>query len=237
MGVDNNMTWGNWRYTKQNISSSDSILEVGCGIGTFWNSITDVDRNIKLTLTDVSNSTLEMCKKNVSFENAEFLQANVMSLSFEQHSFNHLICDFVLHQVLDIENALGELKRVVKKSGSIGIATFSLEHKLRYWDIANKIDSTIGYPLQKEMERFCENNASGILREKFDQVSAQVWESLSRPQDSVSITNFFRILLEKGAEINRPQSFFDDYEKIIRDEIDQEGYFEVKDKLVLYLCN
>jgi len=93
------------------------ILDYGCGLGdrsfemaTFGHDITGIDLSsnyIKLANT-----------KNVkrSFDNISFIEMDAHKLKFDNEAFDLVIGDGILHH-LDFEQALIEVRRVLKKGG------------------------------------------------------------------------------------------------------------------------
>jgi len=105
------------RYTK-----TDKILDAGCGSG----------RNLKwfynnnYTIFGVDNNTkrLEVSKNLYPNQKENFILANVEDLPFESETYEHIICNAVLHFATShahFELMFSELVRVLKTRGTIFI--------------------------------------------------------------------------------------------------------------------
>lgn len=229
--------WNHWRLGKQKILPHQKILEVGCGAGKFWKNITDkLPADIHLTLTDISEKVIDQCQENVIFPNLLFNVADIHDLPFPTHSFDHIISDFVLHAVANLERAIQEMKRVVRAGGIIGIATFGQGNKSEIWDIGNRIDPSLQYPLEKEIGKFGENNAKAILKNHFNTINEQIYESILKIEDAKTVLNFAKLIIEKAAGIKRPITFYQKYMDLITSEINKKGFFELTERLILYIC-
>jgi ubiquinone/menaquinone biosynthesis C-methylase UbiE len=99
-----------------NLSKDKSVLELGCGTGYFTKELTKT--KAKITAIDISPELMEYAKSQIKSENIEFLLENAYSMGFEDSTFDVVLGSSVLHH-LEIDLALKEIYRVLKKNGSI----------------------------------------------------------------------------------------------------------------------
>ena len=100
------------------------ILEAGCGIGAQTKIIAPKNRNSKFVSIDISSQSLNQARKIVDskrIDNVEFQQANLFELPFGDEYFDHIFLSFVLEHIPNPIQALGKLKKVLKKNGTITI--------------------------------------------------------------------------------------------------------------------
>lgn len=116
-----------FRIWRKDLLSSlkGKILEIGVGTGKnleFYNKEADV------TGIDISPKMLEKAveKQKKLKRNFNLLLMDAQNLNFENNSFDHVVCTFVLCSVPDPVKVLTEMKRVLKKEGTI----LMLEHML-----------------------------------------------------------------------------------------------------------
>jgi len=111
---------------------NDTILDVGCGACA--HSIRLAKRGFSVMAVDCSEHVLE--KAEVKLQNSGIVdkiklqQENILSLSFADRTFDYVLCWGVLMHIPDIEKAISELDRVLKKDGIIVISEgnmFSLQ--------------------------------------------------------------------------------------------------------------
>lgn len=91
------------------------ILDVGCGDG-FVAKIVLKNRNQKIDWgIDLSPDEIEYAKKSGSFKKCKV--ANVYNLPFNDKSFSTVFSNSVVEHIPDLERALSEMSRVLKKKG------------------------------------------------------------------------------------------------------------------------
>jgi ubiquinone/menaquinone biosynthesis C-methylase UbiE len=98
------------------ISSSDNVLEIGCGTGYFTKEIAKT--RARVTAIDISPELLQIAKEEIPDTNVSFVIENAYDLSFEANSFDSIVGSSVLHH-LEIEKAISEMFRVLKPGGSL----------------------------------------------------------------------------------------------------------------------
>lgn len=120
---------------KDRYQPGDKILDAGCGRGRnlkwFYNTgfeIYGIDMNIE---------SIDYCKGIYSKQKEHFMQAGVEEIPFESNSFNHVICNAVLHfakNKTQFNAMFNELLRVLKPKGSLFIrvaSNFGIENQVR----------------------------------------------------------------------------------------------------------
>ena len=130
------------------------VLEIGCGIGT--DSISFVRAGAELTCVELSDKSLELCKRRFSVYNlkAKFYKANVEELSkvVPVEDYDLIYSFGVLHHTPTPEKALKEIKKYMKKNTEARIMMYSrISYKTLYfylkhgWKFNFNIKKTIKY--------------------------------------------------------------------------------------------
>lgn len=91
-------------------------LILGCSNGKNIKKFQDLPN--KIVGIDISDSILEAKQK---FPDSIFIKADAEKLPFDKNSFDVVLCEAILHH-LDLETALKEIKRVLKKGGILLIS-------------------------------------------------------------------------------------------------------------------
>jgi len=128
------------------ITDGENILEIACGTGVVFEQIAELNPNGNNTGIDLSLDMLEKAKKRlarVNLSNYELKQGNVLSLEFEDDSFDLVVNNFMV-DLMPVESfdMIGrEFFRVTKPGGRIIISTFSFGQKKinRIWFLVAKI--------------------------------------------------------------------------------------------------
>ena len=100
------------------------VLESGCGVGAQTVILAKNSPKADITSIDISNESLKQAqllteKHNIS--NVHFQRADIFNLPFADEEFDHIFVCFVLEHLKDPVAALKNLKRVLKKKGTITV--------------------------------------------------------------------------------------------------------------------
>lgn len=107
---------------KKRYSKDAVILDAGCGEGR--NLKWFYKNNIECFGVDSNGSKIEIAKSTYTKQAAHFSIQNLDVLNFKNDTFDHVICNAVLHFAQNTQhffNMLSELIRVLKPGGSIFI--------------------------------------------------------------------------------------------------------------------
>lgn len=105
-------------------SSGNLILEAGCGVGAQTQIIAPKNPECRFISIDISKESLQEAKSIAlqnNILNVEFQQADIFHLPYPDEYFNDVFICFVLEHIPDPHNALLEVKRVLKKNGTLTV--------------------------------------------------------------------------------------------------------------------
>jgi SAM-dependent methyltransferase len=103
-------------------SDGSLVLEAGCGVGAQTKIIATKNPHSNFISVDLSEeSILEAQKsiKSLNIKNVELRQADIYNLPYKDETFDSVIICFVLEHLHNSFQALNELKRVLKKGGTM----------------------------------------------------------------------------------------------------------------------
>lgn len=98
------------------ISAGSKVLEIGCGTGFFTKELAKTHADI--TAIDISPDLLDVAQSEIKSKNVTFLLQNAYQTKFANETFDSVLGSSVLHH-LDIDKALKEFHRVLKKNGTL----------------------------------------------------------------------------------------------------------------------
>ncbi len=101
------------------------LLDIGCGPGIHIKEY--VERGAECIGIDLSNEMIKLAKNYCP--QAKFESGNVYDLKFDNDSFDILTASFVIDHVRDLDKAVKEIKRVLKRGG---LFIFSIPHPITY---------------------------------------------------------------------------------------------------------
>lgn len=122
-------------FIPEKLSKNVRILDLGCGVG-FWTVELLIQGQFKeLYAADLTKRAIDLTKKrlnlyglkaNLSIQNAE-------KMTYDDDFFGHVNCQGVIHHTPDIEAAIREIARVLKKGGSAYISVYYKNIFLKIW--------------------------------------------------------------------------------------------------------
>ena len=103
---------------------NSKILEAGCGVGSQTKIIAPKNPSCHFTSIDISVTSLEIAKTMIqalNIKNVMLQIGDIFDLHFETESFDHIIVCFVLEHLSNPVQALLNLKKVLRKGGTITV--------------------------------------------------------------------------------------------------------------------
>lgn len=98
------------------------VLEAGCGVGAQTKIIATKNPDSTFLSIDLSQDSIDEANKLIkssNINNVEFRQADIYELPFKNETFDSIIICFVLEHLHNPTQALNELKRVLKRGGTM----------------------------------------------------------------------------------------------------------------------
>lgn len=95
---------------------AQKILDVACGGGFFLREVHGISRGaVGCTGIDISSRALEIARKE--YPSGKYAVAVAEALPFQKESFDAITCLGSLEHFLNVGQAVGEMKRIARKSG------------------------------------------------------------------------------------------------------------------------
>lgn len=120
-----------WLLAQMEVPVSASVLELGCGVGSFWATNRDrIPPGWRVTLTDISPGMVAEAERRLSGNRPGFAFATTSaeSLPFPQASFDAVFAHFMLYHVENRSHAILEMARVLRRGGQLYAATNGAGH-------------------------------------------------------------------------------------------------------------
>jgi len=121
--------WHEWLFARLPEDPGD-LLELAGGTGELWAvNRGRIPENWSLTLTDVSVGMVDEMRQRLGDRpRTEFHQADARELPFESDSFDTVVMNHALYHVDDRPSALAEIRRVLRRGGTLVAATNGPAH-------------------------------------------------------------------------------------------------------------
>ncbi|RAZ79294.1 class I SAM-dependent methyltransferase [Planococcus halotolerans] len=143
----NKNDWFLWLFDQYEIEKESTILELGCGDGTFWaKNETRIPPHWQVTLSDFSSGMIADAEKKLkSLPHFQYKQINVENIPYPDDSFDIVIAHYMLYHVPDRSQALQEIRRVLKPGGKLYAATIGKTHLKEFGELVSEFDSNLVY--------------------------------------------------------------------------------------------
>jgi demethylmenaquinone methyltransferase/2-methoxy-6-polyprenyl-1,4-benzoquinol methylase len=115
------------RRLEAGTSETPRILDVGCGTGDLSIAFSSVG---EVTGCDFSHEMLTRGVRKAACATPRFpirlLEADALNLPFANETFDAAVSAFVLRNLADIDRGLGEMRRVLRPGGVLGVLDFGM---------------------------------------------------------------------------------------------------------------
>ena len=111
------------------ISSGNFVLEAGCGEG--YGSSFLSEKAGKIIGLDVDNDVVNYAQNKYAQENCQFACYDGQKIPYPDNSFDIVISFQVIEHIVDDENYISEITRVLKKGGALLMTTPNRAYRLK----------------------------------------------------------------------------------------------------------
>jgi SAM-dependent methyltransferase len=177
------ISWWEWLHGQVDWTGVRDVLDVGCGTGAFWSSLSHSLGDVHLVLADLSRAMLELAAGAADQRVARVssVEASVQALPFDNESFDVVIANQMLYHATDPDQAVKEIRRVLRPGGMLMASTIGPGHLRELFDIEL---SVFEVPRQRILgEIFGPVSGQVTLQQHFSSVE---WRSFD---DSLRCTN------------------------------------------------
>lgn len=174
----NKVGLGKWMFDQYPFRPKMKILELGSGKGDLWSYYFASDKllsyEMDITLSDFSDGMVDTMRRNYSDKEIFVKKIDITDIPFEEETFDLIIANSMLYHVKDIDRALSEVKRVLKKGGQFFCSTMGTNGMMQFLysaleelGISYNHESNISFTLQNGMQ---------LLKKQFAKVERRDYE-------------------------------------------------------------
>lgn len=110
-----------------------AVLDAGCGTGRYLEALQRHHPRLIVGIDFISGMIKKARKKNNFASVVHFQVAQLEWLPLRDESFDFVLCTLVLGHIVDLESAVAELSRVLRRNGSMIISCFHPYGQLLGW--------------------------------------------------------------------------------------------------------
>ncbi len=227
--------WYEWTFKKFKLKNKCKVLEIGCGNGALWlKNIENINDNVKVTLTEVSEDTINDAKRTLGrcSNKFTFQVTDPNNIGFEDGTFDVVIANHILFYMKDLDKVLGEIKRVLKPKGRFYCSTIDSKYMSELEELIQGFNNSIKISEEKLSSKFGLHNGKDILSKYFEGVKKYPYEDKLVINDTKGILEYVYSLPGNIIEIvdNKKKEF----EKYISTEINRNKEFYITNNQGLF---
>lgn len=222
-----------WLFRHVTLPAAARVLEIGCGSGALWERVLPrVPATWQLVLSDLSLGMLETVRAKFQFT---CLQTEAQSLPFTGETFDGIFANHMLYHIPDLDRALAEIERVLKRGGVLYAATNGLGHMRELGELVAEIS---GQPLNTATPEhlFGLENGSVILLRHFQNVTCVVQEN------NLRVTAVEPLVAYVGSgtrykAVTQDEQLLSAFRRRVQSEISSHGAYHITKSVGLFIAS
>lgn len=231
----NKKGWFPWIFEHLDLDTPTTILEIGCGDGSFWSSNYDqIPQNTSIILSDISDGMLRDARRTIGPDDTRFSYENFdcISIPHDNQSFDYVIANHVLFYCDGIDLVCEEIARVLKPGGVFLCTTYGANHLKEIRQLVHEFDERITLSAQNLYERFGFDNGTKILSGHFSTVAFSSYPDKLIVPDADPLISY--ILSCHGNQSQLLNAHYTDFRNFVQKYLTQP--LEITKEAGLYIC-
>ena len=181
----NSYGWQRWVFDHFAFAAPSRLLEIGCGPGTLWRENSDrlaseVAAGWSLILSDLSPGMVAQAQHNLRGLDAAicFNVCDAQALPLADGSLDGVIANHMLYHVPNLDQALAEIRRVLRPGGSLLAATNGAQHMHEFRSWVRRAASEQGVAADLwSLGQFTFESGQAALESHFEEVELHRYEN------------------------------------------------------------
>lgn len=171
----NKLGWFPRLFHQMEIKEGSKILEIGCGNGELWKSISkEFLKKNEIILSDISAGMIRDAMSNLKEFEFKYSVFDCNEIPFLNDDFNIVIANHMLFYIKNISGALNEVVRVLNTNGVFYCSTYGENHMKEISEMVKAFDQKINLSEIELYKIFGLENGQKILEEHFEEVSLKI---------------------------------------------------------------
>lgn len=226
--------WHRWVFEQLQLKSKARILEIGCGTGALWHiNIESIAPDWDITLSDFSAGMVESAK-GIFGPLAKRFTWNIIdaqSIPYGDQSFDVVIANHMLYHVPNRQQALQEVRRILRPSGQFYASANGRDHLREMDDLFH-----VWFPEKERdnsVEKFGLETGEAQLIQNFSKIALHIYP------DTLQVTEvepLLHYLLSTSAKDVLDEQHLYLIREVIENEFKQKGCFFVTKSSGLFQC-
>lgn len=174
----NKIGFQKWQFDQYAFAPNLKVLELGSGRGELWNYYFENEQlmnfNMEITLSDFADGMVSYLQDIYKKESFHIQNIDICNIPYKNDTFDLVIANSMLYHVHNIDLALSEVKRVMKKNAVFYTSTLGLNGMTQY--LYHAFDH-LGIPYENGINiSFTMQNGMEQLKKHFSKVEKRDYE-------------------------------------------------------------
>lgn len=209
-----------WVFDRLELAPGRRVLEIACGAGSLWRENLDrIPHGLALVLSDFSLGMVQATQAIVP--DARFVTCALPALPFDDGAFDLVIANHMLYHVESRQEALRDIRRVLRADGRFFASTNGIEHLREI----KQLILDLGLDAHDVSSSFTMENGEAQLREVFASVARDEYKDSLRVTDAEMILRYIASISARASETIAQRG--DELRARIEHEIAERGAFQV----------
>ena len=188
-----------WIFDRLALAPGQRVLEIACGTGSLWLENRDrIPRDLRLVLSDISPGMIETTRRAVPSV-AAYVACALPDLPFGGDFFDVVIANHMLYHVEERQRGLREIRRVLRRGGTLLAATNGREHLREIKELM----SGFGIEGGDVSASFTMENGEEQLREVFSEVRRDDYPDALRVTDPELLVRYIASITPRAEALER----------------------------------
>lgn len=218
----NPIDWHVWVFSQMQLKGC--IVELGCGNGLLWrNNRQKIKQEWCITLSDISAGMLGEARQalETSPRPLTFAQLDARGLPFPNHSLDVVIANHMLYHIPNVQQALGEVRRVLKDDGVFYAATNGRKHLMELYKFI-KLGLNVEFNTTTLLGGFSLETGGPLLAEHFSDIEMNVYNSQLCVTEVDPLLDYTASMVS-GYEVEISEEQENAFRQMLQREIDTKG--------------
>lgn len=229
--------WFGWLYGLMEPFDGKAVLELGCGNGELWRANKErIPADADVCLSDVSEGMIHDAEENLknvpgkfSFEVFDCRRIPKAEKSFDVVTANHL-----LFYLADLDEALEEIRRILKPDGVFYCSTYGAEHMKEIGRLVKEFDSRIVLSEVNLYDVFGLENGREILERHFSSVEKIMYEDYLEVTDAGALMEY--ILSCHGNQQEYLSGRYEEFRAFLERKMEKKGFIHITKEAGDFIC-
>lgn len=224
-----------WLLNHVSLPDNARVLETGCGSGALWQHVrARIPASWKLTLSDYSYGMARTVQQKFVGSPFTFLNCDAQALPFANESFDGVFANHMLYHVPDLDRALGEIRRVLKRGGTLYAATNGIAHLRELGELVERVTGR-AFSDETPDRIFGLENGASLLERHFGSVTREVQENHLRVTEVEPLVAYIQSGWQYKAAGEKP-ALEAEFRRQVQQEIETQGAFHITKSVGMFIA-